>query len=206
MVCSTCPSMRIPLPILPMASATCSTTCWLKSVVPMVKRRGTLRAPSSRTRPVQRTFPPLILFIDLLSFKLETSQVVEVRMFYPTSTPSSSPHNFPVDILAAQHLLFLFSLPDNSWPASALKCTPASPHTITPDASPLPSCIPITPTTPFLMCSGLMVVGHRLDCYSLLSVVFAVFLGFPGHGSLAQDILSLLTLILRCASSNSTPL
>ena len=41
------------------------------------------------------------------------------------------------------------------------------------------------------MCSGLMVVGHRLDCYSLLSVVFAVFLGLPGHGSLAQDILSL---------------
>ena len=33
--------------------------------------------------------------------------------------------------------------------------------------------------TPFLMCSGLMVVGHRLDCYSLLSVVFAVFHGHP---------------------------
>ena len=29
--------------------------------------------------------------------------------------------------------------------------------------------------TPLLMCSGLMVVGHRLDCYSLLSVVFAAF-------------------------------
>jgi hypothetical protein len=35
-----------------------------------------------------------------------------------------------------------------------------------------------TDVTPFL-CSGLMVVGHRLDCYSLLSVVFAVF--FFGH-------------------------
>jgi hypothetical protein len=44
---------------------------------------------------------------------------------------------------------------------------------------------------PFLMCSGLMVVGHHLDCYSLLSVVFAVFHGHSGHGSLAQDILSL---------------
>lgn len=41
------------------------------------------------------------------------------------------------------------------------------------------------------MCSGLMVVGHRLDCYSLLSVVFAVFHGHSGHGSLAQDIFSL---------------
>jgi hypothetical protein len=45
--------------------------------------------------------------------------------------------------------------------------------------------------TPFLMCSGLMVVGHRLDRYSLLSVVFAVFHGHSRHGSLAQDILSL---------------
>jgi len=45
--------------------------------------------------------------------------------------------------------------------------------------------------TLFLMCSGLMVVGHRLDCYSLLSVVFAVFHGHSRHGSLAQDILSL---------------
>jgi hypothetical protein len=58
----------------------------------------------------------------------------------------------------------------------------------------LPSLPPHTDVTP-LMCSGLMVVGHRLDCYSLLSVVFAVFLGHPGHGSLAQDILSLFTLI-----------
>ena len=47
----------------------------------------------------------------------------------------------------------------------------------------------ITDVTPFLTCSGLMVVGHRLDCYSLLSVVFAVFSSvIPGHGSLVQDI------------------
>ena len=58
-----------------------------------------------------------------------------------------------------------------------------------------------------LMCSGLMVVGHRLDRYSLLSVVFAVFHGHSRHGSLAQDILSLFTLISRCAClSNSASL
>jgi hypothetical protein len=88
MVCSTCRLTRTPLPILLRSSATCSMTCLLTSVVPMVKRQGTLPAPSSRTRPVQRTFPLLILFIDLLSSKLETSQVVEVLyLLHLTGTP-----------------------------------------------------------------------------------------------------------------------
>ena len=56
----------------------------------MAKRRDTLQAPSSRTRPVQTTSPLQILFIDLLSFKLETSQVVEVSIFYLVNTPIHS--------------------------------------------------------------------------------------------------------------------
>jgi hypothetical protein len=81
--------------------------------------------------------------------------------------------------------LFTFPLSDNSWPASALKCAPPSP----PLLIPVPShSIPSrthhhTDVSPSLMCSGLMVVGHCLDCYSLLSVVFTVFHGHPGHGS-----------------------
>ena len=74
----------------PRGLATCSATCWPKSVVPMVKRQGTLRAPSSRTRPVQRTSRLQILFIDLLSSKLETSQVVEVLIFAVHRYPSSA--------------------------------------------------------------------------------------------------------------------
>lgn len=60
--------------------------------------------------------------------------------------------------------------------------------------------------TPFLMCSGLMVVGHRLDRYSLLSVVFAVFHGHFGHGSLALDILSHFALILPMGIPPTRPL
>jgi hypothetical protein len=164
MVSSTCPSMRIPLLTLPTGSATCSMTCWPRSAVPMVKRRGTLRALSSRTRPARRNFPPLILFIDLLLFKLETSQVVEY-IFWLSSTYRST---FPSPTTHGQRR------PSNALP---------SPDTIIADAGFPPSHTPRAhhhaDVMPFLMCSGLMVVGHRLDCYSLLSVVFAVFHGHP---------------------------
>ena len=77
----------------------------------MVKRRDTLRAPSSRTRPAQKTSPLLILFIDLLSFKLETSQVVEVFGFFILLTLHLLTPRFAVGILAVQHLLFPFPPP-----------------------------------------------------------------------------------------------
>ena len=65
---------------------------------------------------------------------------------------------------------------------------------------------PRADVTPFLMCSGLMVVGHCLDRYSLLSVVFAVFHGHPSHGSLAQDILSLFALTPSMRTPPTRPL
>jgi len=68
-------------------SAICLATCWLISAIQMVKRRGILRALSSRIHPAQRTSPLPILFIDLLLFKLETSQVVEVRIYSVLRVP-----------------------------------------------------------------------------------------------------------------------
>jgi len=60
------------------------------------------------------------------------------------------------------------------------QCTSASPTSPPQMPVPFPSCTHRhADVTPFLMCSGLMVVGHCLDCYSLLSVVFAVFHGHP---------------------------
>ena len=193
--------------MLPRGSAIFLATCRLTNAVLMVKRRGTLQAPSSRTRPARRIFPLLILFIDLLSSKLETSQVVEVHIFRLTDTPPahvpicSRYSGCPAPIVP----LFLpRQLMANVGPQMYSRLPSTQPQ------MPVPSHPPrayiITPTSrPFLMCSGLMVVGHRLDCYSLLSVVFAVFHGHSGHGSLAQDIFSLFALILSMRTPPTRP-
>jgi hypothetical protein len=149
----------------------------------MVKRQGTLRAPSSRTRPAQRTFPLLILFIDLLSFKLETSQVVEVRIF-SLSRVLLSAHCLICSRYSGRPAPIVPLFPFRQLMASVgPQMYPLSPLTPSPQMS-IPS-HPLsrshsTPTLRLPSCvSGLMVVGHRLDRYSLLSVVFAVFHGHP---------------------------
>jgi hypothetical protein len=75
--------------------------------------------------------------------------------------------------------LFRFSPPTTHGQRRPSNVPPPSPHHLR-FQLPSPSCIlRHADVTPFLMCSGLMVVGHCLDCYSLLSVVFAVFHGHP---------------------------
>lgn len=192
--------MRIPLPKLLRGFATCSATCWLTSAVPTVKRQDTLRVPSSRTPPVQKTSPLLILFIDLLSFKLETSQVVEVCINLLSQIPLSTHNLFysrysgrPAPIVRLFPLRQLMAnVGPQTYPRLPLDTTLGCRSPSIPSPSHLHYNADVTP---FLMCSGLTVVGHPLDCYSLLSVVFAVFHGHLGHGSLAQDFLSLSTLI-----------
>ena len=126
-------------------------------------------------------------------------------------TPFSCPTNSPRSLLIRSRysgcpapIVPLFP-PEDSRPASALKCTPP-PSTLS--SRPLPSSrSPPRRRYASLTFSNLMVVGHRLDCYSLLSVVFTVFIGHPGHGSLAQDIpQSLHAHLSRCASLQLGPL
>ena len=65
-----------------------------------------------------------------------------------------------------------------------------------------PSRLYLLPDVTPLSRSGLMVVGHRLDCYSCF-LLFSQFSSvIPGHGSLAQDILQSFTLIPDAHTSN----
>lgn len=98
------------------------------------------------------------------------------------------------------------SSPEDSWLASALNCTPLQPDIITPIPVPFFPSLTLTSSPrrhASLTCSGLMVVGHRLDCYSCFPL-FSQFSSVTlGHGSLAQDIPQSLTLIPDAHTSNS---
>ena len=194
MVCSTCRLTRTPLPILLRSSATCSMTCLLTSVVPTVKKRGTLPAPSSRTRPVQRTFPLLILFIDLLSSKLETSQVVEVCIF-SISQVTQSAHRLICSSYSGCPAPIVPPFPPTTHGQRRSSNLPRRRHLSRcrfPSLPP-PRAYTTTPTLRLSSCvSGLMVVGHRLDAtlcfpsFSTFSTVTPVTV--PSHRTSSHSL------------------
>lgn len=199
--------MKTPLPIPRRDSATYSTTCWLTNAGQMVKRLGTLRVPSSRTHPVQRIFPLRILFIDLLSFKLETSQVVEVP-FSP----------FPIMSPSAHCLVYsgYSGCPAPTVPLSPLRrlmanvgppCTPVSHPHYQFDAGPLLSPLPTLTSSHRRYAPHVFRFNGCWSLFRLLLFAFRRFRSFsrslpvtvPSHRTSSDP----LSLVSRCAHFNS---
>jgi len=159
-------------------------------VAPPKLERPSGKLAKRRQQSVDATQTPTKAIPVPQSTKGRTPSVVDVSRSAPVSTyrsffPSLTTHGQrrPSNVLP--------SLPRQHRP-SCRSPSLSSPH---------------TDVTPLLVCSGLMVFGCRLDCYSLLSIVSVVFIGLPrSRFSRTGHPLTLFTLILPMRIPPTWPL